>query len=206
MFRRVLCVAIVAVVAGGCQRAASGPGSLAAPAAPSSLAASSGAQPWKAHFEWSVTGVQWAGIPGLHKSLFDGRCSVPSDYVVSAAFTGEATHAGRVTGETAHCTQITWSPQGQPQYVAYGDGRGSVISANGSRMTLRYGNGLTGFDASTGETWFEDEYTLTGETGLFAGATGSGKEGGRFLDFPAVLAGAPVSMWMEGIIAYDRRR
>ena len=67
-------------------------------------------------------------------------------------------------------------------------------------------DGVTGFDAATGETWFEDDFTLIGETGLFAGATGSGREGGRFLDFNALLAGAPTPMWMDGTITYDPRQ
>lgn len=208
MLRRVLCVASIAVLAAGCQHAPNDLGPVAPLAAPSSLAAaaSNAARPWKAHLQWTITGVQWAGVPGADKSLFAGRCSLPSDYVVSASFAGEATHAGRVTGDGTHCTQITWSPEGQPLSVTYGDGRAALVTANGSRMTLRYGHGVTGFDATTGETWFEDEYVLTGQTGPLAGATGSGKEGGRFLDFTAVLGGAPVAMWMEGTLAHDLGR
>jgi hypothetical protein len=164
--------------------------------------AKAGERPWQASLVWTVAGIQWAGMPGQATSTFGGRCSVPSDYVISATFEGEATHAGRVTGTTEHCSQITWGPTG-PMGAAYSDGRGTCTSANGSTLVLRYGTGTTGFDPATGETWFHDFWTFNGGTGLFSGATGGGEEGGRFMDFNALLAGAPVAMWMEGTITYD---
>jgi hypothetical protein len=206
MFRGILAVVLSALVVSACRESATRPDPVASTVPPSSLAAMSVERPWRAHVNWSVTGVRWAGVPGQAKSVFEGRCSVASDYVVSATFEGEATHVGRVTGQTEHCTQITWSPQGQPIAVTYTDGGGAMVSANGSRLSMRYGNGVTGFDAATGETWFRDSFTLTGETGLFEGATGAGREGGRFLDFTAVLGGAPVPMWMEGTITYGPGR
>jgi hypothetical protein len=130
------------------------------------------------------------------------RCSVPSDYLIAARCEGEATHAGRVTGTTEHCSQLQWGPQG-PTGATYSDGRGSVTSANGSTLVLRYGNGSSGADPSTGRLWFRDSWTFDGGSGLFEGATGSGEEGGDFADFNALLAGAPVSMWMEGTISYS---
>lgn len=192
------CLAIVA----GCQQSGGRPGLAGNPASPTAAAAAASVErPWKASIDWKVTGVQWAGAPGTAKSLFDGRCSVMSDYVVSSAFGGEATHAGRITGEASHCTQITWTDRG-PGAVAYTDGRGTLVAANGSSVVMRYGDGVTGLDEATGETWFEDRFQFTGGTGLFAGATGTGREGGRFKDFLAVLGGAPVPMWMEGTIVY----
>ncbi len=67
-----------------------------------------------------------------------------------------------------------------------------MTSANGSTIVLRYGNGTTGVDPASGEMWFKDDWTFIGGTGLFAGATGSGTEGGRFKDFSTVLGGTPV--------------
>jgi hypothetical protein len=140
MLNRALALGVSVFFFGACQEAGLPP---VRPAAdrPSSLAATSVTRPWKARVNWSVKGVQWAGIPGLAKSLFDGRCSVLSDYVVSGAFEGEATHAGRITGETEHCTQITWSPDGQPLAATYSDGRANMVAADGSRLLMRYGNG-----------------------------------------------------------------
>ena len=170
-------------------------------AAPSSV---SGERPWKARLVWTVTGIQWAnGGPGMGTSTFGDRCSAPSDYVIRAAFTGEATHAGRVTGTTEHCSQLMWGPGGAVMGATYSDGQGTCVSANGSSIVLRYGNGTTGFDPAANELWFKDGWTFTGGTGLFEGATGSGEEGGRFMDFMALLGGAPVQMWMEGTITYN---
>jgi hypothetical protein len=160
-----------------------------------------GERPWKAKLTWTVTGIRWAGIPGSATSTFEGRCSVPSDYVISATFEGEATHAGRVRGSTSHCSQLTWW-QGQPVGASYSDGQGLVDTANGSTIILRYGDGATGADPASGKLWFRDNWTFVGGTGLFAGVTGSGTEGGSFADFNALLAGAPVSMWMDGTITY----
>lgn len=169
-------------------------------------AAAAAGRPWKATLVWKVTGIVWAnGGMGQGTSNFGGRCSAPSDYVISATFEGEATHAGHVTGTTEHCSQLIWSPQG-PIGATYSDGRGSLVSANRSTLVLQYGQGITGVDAATGESWFHDNWTFAGGTGLFDGASGAGEEGGRFMDFGALLSGAPVSMWMEGTITYNPGR
>jgi hypothetical protein len=76
------------------------------------------------------------------------------------------------------------------------------MSANGGRFTIAYDHGVTGLDAASGETWFQDDFTLAGVGGPFGNATASGQEGGRFLDFAAILGGAPVPMVMEGTIKY----
>ncbi len=168
-------------------------------------AAADVARPYKAAAVWTANPPTWAGQPGVDKSVFNGRCSVPSDYVISARFEGEATHAGRVTGETSHCSQIEWTPQG-PGGATYSDGRGVMTTANGSTIILRYDTGTTGVDPASGQMWFRDTWTFTGGTGLFEGATGSGEEGGSFNDFSAVLGGVPVSMWMQGTITYKPGR
>ncbi len=223
MINRLIGVALCAVVVGACQdasidsRSPAGPtaastqtatigsGSPASPVAASLPDVVSGARPWKASLMWTVAGIEWAGQPGVDKSYFDGRCSKLSDYVISGAFQGEATHAGRVTGTTEHCSQLTWGPQG-PTGAAYTDGQGSVVAANGSTLVLRYGDGTHGVDIETGENWFRDTWTFNGGTGLFAGATGRGQEEGRFKDFDTLLAGAAAPMWMKGTITYDPAR
>jgi hypothetical protein len=90
--------------------------------------------------------------------------------------------------------------------ATYSDGQGTINTANGSTISLVYGNGTTGFDPDSGLLWFRDEWTFIDGTGLFAGATGSGVEGGSFASFDAILNGTPVSMWMEGTITYDPSR
>lgn len=218
MFNRVIGVALAALIVGACQQ--SSPGTLS-PAGPTAAAvqagtdaagvtagvsagsgqAAEGERPYKATAMWTARNIQWAGMPGQATSTFGGRCSVPSDYVISAEFEGQATHAGRVTGTTSHCSQIAWGPQG-PMGAAYSDGEGVITTANGSTIILRYGNGTTGVDPDTGLLWFRDQWTFIGGTGLFAGATGSGAESGSFASFEAILTGTPVPMWMEGTINY----
>jgi hypothetical protein len=172
--------------------------------APSELLAASPERPWKANLEWSVIRLEWAeGAPPFTgvTSLFDGRCSEPSDYVIHGRFAGQATHAGRFTGEGSHCSQLHMTPAG-PGAVTYSDGRGTLVAANGSTLSLRWDNGTSGYDPATGTHSFKDEFSFAGGTGLFEGATGGGEEGGSFTDFEAILAGTPATMWMEGTISY----
>ena len=170
--------------------------------APNALIPSAPVKPYKANGEGRVTNVVWASgqgpVPGV-TSTFGGRCSVPSDYVITAALVGEATHLGRFTGQMEHCSQLVWTPQG-PAGATYGDGRFTLSAANGDTITGTYVNDESGIDASG--FWFRDDWTITGGTGRFAGATGHGEQGGTFNDFFAMLAGAPVKMWMEGTITY----
>jgi hypothetical protein len=87
--------------------------------------------------DWWVTRIEWPeGAPPFTgaTSLFDGRCSEPSDYVIYGSFAGQATHAGRFTGEGSHCS------------------RGTLVAASGSTLLVRWGNGTSGFDPATGDT------------------------------------------------------
>jgi hypothetical protein len=147
--------------------------------------------------EWPEGAVPFTGVT----SLFEGRCSEPSDYVIYATFAGQATHAGRFTGEGSHCSQLHMTPTG-PGAVTYSDGRGTLLAANGSTLSLLWGDGTSGVDPATGATWFRDRFTFAGGTGFFDGATGGGEEGGSFTDFMALIAGTPAPMWMEGTITY----
>ncbi|MFO7692436.1 MAG: hypothetical protein R6V57_05060 [Vicinamibacterales bacterium] len=130
---------------------------------------------------------------------------MPSDYVISASFTGTATHAGAITGTGSHCSQIIWTTQG-PAGATYTDGQAEATAADGSTLALTYGNGTTGVDPETGELWFQDAFAFAGGTGRFVGATGGGQEGGRFASFDAILAGVPVAMWMTGTITFQPGR
>jgi hypothetical protein len=200
MTRQLAIVGACLAFLGGCQQSGSGstPASLAAP---TSLDAAAPTRPWKASMSFAATRIEWAGQPGVDKSTFGGRCSAPSDYVIHAAFEGTATHIGKFTGAGSHCSQITWTPSG-PGAVTYSDGRGTLAAANGDTLELLWGQGKTGYDAAAGTITFTDQFTFVGGTGRFVGATGGGQEGGAFKDFGAVLAGAPVPMWMAGTITY----
>jgi len=202
--RAIVCSSVVAVLVGW--TCASGPGSPVSLAA--SLATTAGAtraRPWQAQFQFRAANIQWAGQPGVDRSNFGGRCSVPSDYVIIATFEGEASPAGRIAGTGSHCTQVLWTPTG-PGGVTYSDGMGTLAAADGSLLHIRWGGGTSGVDAATGEMWFKDQFWIVGGTGRFAVVSGGGTEGGTIKDFQAVLGGAPVPMWMEGTIAYTPER
>lgn len=219
---RVIGVALVALTLCACQQSSPGAptpvgpaaaavqaGPVAAGVSAASAMAAKGERPFKAAATWTAAPPLWAGnpgAPGYEPSLFDGRCSVPSDYVITATFEGDATHTGHVTGTASHCSQLVWGPGGVVMGATYSDGRGILNTANGSTISLVYGNGTTGFDPDSGLLWFRDEWTFIDGTGLFAGATGSGVEGGSFASFEAILTGTPVTMWMEGTITYSPSR
>ena len=155
-------------------------------------------RPFKAQIYWTVAGVDFApGFPG-GTSTFEGRCSVPSDYVISATYEGEMTHLGRATGQTSHCTQIDW----QTGTSTYSDGLLTAMAANGDEIYGHYDNGVSGIDPQSGMYWFEDDFTITGGTGRFANASGGGQEGGTFPVFAALMSGYPVPMWEKGTIKY----
>jgi hypothetical protein len=201
MWTRAIIGGVVVAVLVGCPLPGGSTRVISTAAALSAATAASHSRPWKAEFQFTAAGIQWAGQPGIDRSNFGGRCSVPSDYVITATFEGEATHAGRVVGTGSHCTQILWTPSG-PGGVTYSDGTGTLIAADGSILYLRWGGGTSGVDPATGEMWFKDHFWFVGGTGRFAAVSGGGKEGGTIKDFQAVLGGAPVPMWMEGTIAY----
>jgi hypothetical protein len=202
--KAIVCGSAVAILVGW--PFSGGPGSAASTATTLSAAGGdSQARPWKAKFQFRAANVQWAGQPGVDRSDFGGRCSVPSDYVITATFEGEATPGGRVSGSGSHCTQILWTPTG-PSGVTYSDGVGALAAADGSLLHLRWGGGTSGADPATGEMWFKDHFWFVGGTGRFAVVSGGGTEGGTIKDFQAVLGGAPVPMWSEGTIAYVSER
>jgi hypothetical protein len=172
-------------------------------AAPSTLSVASADRPWTGTFDWTVTRLEWADPSAPFSgvtSTFGGRCSVPSDYVIYSSFKGEATHAGRSGGDGSHCSQLHLTPSG-PQNTTYSDGRGTLVTANGSTIELRWGDGTSWTDEQ-GVTFFKDTFTIAGGTGTFKGASGGGEEGGSFKDFTALLGGTPAKMWQEGTIIY----
>jgi hypothetical protein len=201
MWTRAVVSGVVVAALVGCPFAGSSVGAAPTVAFPSAAGADVLSRPWKAQLQFRAAAVQWAGQPGVDRSTFGGRCSVPSDYVITVTFEGEATHAGRVAGTGSHCTQILWTPAG-PGGVAYTDGMGALTASDGSVLYLRWGGGTSGVDPATGEMSFKDQFWFVGGTGRFAVASGGGSEGGTLKDFQAVLAGAPVPMWMDGTIAY----
>jgi hypothetical protein len=113
-------------------------------------------RPYTAAVEIREDGTDWAGeVPfSGETSDFEGRCSVPSDWVFHMRWEGLDSVFGRVTGTGSHCAQIAWGvdAEGAPALMGteFTDGEFLVTWADGSTLgghTIDMG---VGFDAETG--------------------------------------------------------
>jgi hypothetical protein len=150
--------------------------------------------PYRATYVISATGMEMApGYPD-QRSDFDGRCSVPSDWVIDFVGDGNATHLGTLAFSSSHCTQFG-------EAITISDGRAELVAANGDVLRYEYGNA---------RFWFPDEATacalidatFVGGTGRFTDATGVAEESSCF-----GLAGGPMVVDMSidavGTLVYD---
>lgn len=120
-----------------------------------------------------IAGMQFApGFPG-ERSSFDGRCSVPSDYVIEFGGTGQVSHLGHVTIVFEHCSQVDFMTGN----VTYTDGFLTYIAANGDELWGTYWDG-TGTPVSATEVGWQDTFVLDGGTGRFVSASGGGVDWG----------------------------
>jgi len=132
------------------------------------------------------------GFPAA-RSTFDGRCSVPSDWVIEFSGTARITHLGKSVSVFEHCSQADFSTG----IFTYQDGVITITAANGDELWGTYGNGTAGFVSPTAVAW-QDDFVLTGGTGRFAGASGSGVDRGTsHMD-------TGITEWeMDGVLVYD---
>ena len=134
------------------------------------------------------------------QSTFGGRCSVPSNWVIRFTMEGRDETLGDLHGEAEHCSQVlTWIPMGSatvPDSVTYGNGEFTLVTAGGDTLRGSYGSGVAAARPD-GTTWFKDEFRVTGGSGRFAEATGSGTDEG-------VLANPdqPFTMRVDGVLRY----
>lgn len=153
--------------------------------------------PFHATIDGATTSMVVAPDPFLG-SLFGGRCTVPSAWVISFAGTGKATHLGPFTWESSHCTQLGASP---PATVTISDSRFTYVADNGDKLYETYGNAVVSFP--TPEIMCMDTTaTFTGGTGRFSSASGSALE---HLCFPATSGPwlGEMHITSHGTIAYD---
>lgn len=90
---------------------------------------------------------------------------------IHATGTGQATHLGAVTEDTNVVIDI--NPADQQNGCAPETMSTTLTAANGDMITMT-GNGLTQCSPTSNEA--SDNYTITGGTGRFQGASGSGSE------------------------------
>jgi hypothetical protein len=127
------------------------------------------------------------GPPSFGRSTFEGRCSLPSDFVIGFSFRGRALHLGRVEGAVEHCTQVDF----QTGSAEVTDGVLTLTAANGDVLLATY-------VGSPGPDGLEEYVTFDGGSGRFEEATGTATAHPRcnrvtgVCDFP-----------MSGVLAYD---
>ena len=101
------------------------------------------------------------GFPG-QSSDFDGRCSIPSHFVIAFSMTAEAAHLGRITAEFEHCSRIDFTTGAS----TLADGVAVLTAANGDELWAAYRSA----DEPEGE--FDEHLTFHGGTGRFETAGG----------------------------------
>lgn len=148
---------------------------------------------------WITSQVFAPGFP-VERSTFDGRCSTPSDYIIEFSGTGQLTHLGQVTAVFEHCSRMDVDMSTGAVTFEYGDGQTRVLAANGDELRGTYTDG-TGELLADGNVAWRDTFTLTGGTGRFAGASGSGQDTGT------THSETGWTVWaMEGAVTYDPSR
>lgn len=126
------------------------------------------------------------GPPNFGKSIFDGRCSVPSDFVIRFFVDGTATHLGHFAANLEHCTQIDFA-KGLSSIT---DGVATIIAANGDELWDAYDKLVP--DAGA------EHHHFIGGTGRFLGASGEGTAA-----VECDQAAGTCDFGLEGRILYD---
>jgi hypothetical protein len=148
-------VALASAVALGCD--ASGDPAAPSPSAAAPLGASSPATqvPFKGTFE----------ATGTASVLSGDRCP---DLTVEIRGPGNATHLGRLTTNQSHCAT--------PTSLSFTDGLFTLTAANGDQLRGTYSGAFVPLDPPL--FTIDGEFTFTGGTGRFTGATGGGDASG----------------------------
>jgi hypothetical protein len=138
------------------------------------------------------------GFP-LERSTFEGRCSVPSDWVTTIDSVGTAAHLGKVSMTQSHCTQIDITSPLNPAVIM--DGRVTVVAPNGDELWMTYTGSFiftptTGPDVGISNITYA--MTIVGGTGRFAHASGSAD--GTAVDY---FPDGPNTADFSGVIWYD---
>jgi hypothetical protein len=138
----------------------------------------------------TIGGISTLGYPMLDES--SGDVIVP----VESTGSGQISHFGHVTMTESHTTTILAS-SGYATSLVTG-GTATITAANGDRLFLAF----SGTGVRTGPSQFDDtlSYTITGGTGRFGGASGSGVI--HSTDEPSTPTGqVPFVFDLEGVIS-----
>ncbi len=120
---------------------------------------------------WHVVEIAWAGDEPLsgETSTFDGRCSVPSDYLARGHGEGLVFPIGPGVAESEHCGQLVWEEE-DGQRVLQGrlgtDGVMTLRGDDGSVMTATFYADETGFDPLMGMFHYGMHFEIESMTGM----------------------------------------
>jgi hypothetical protein len=149
-------------------------------------------RPFKGTFTGGTTGIVFA--PGFDlanpdlsiTSTFGGRCPTGASWVITKGGTGRATHLGRLSWTSTHCTLLT--SLDPPNAVIYA-GELTFTAANGDLLHETYE--ATGGLVLEGDRLCADTAaTFGGGTGRFENASGSALEHGCW---PASIQGPVIT-------------
>ena len=163
-------------------------------AATSSIGGASVERPYGAKLVWHTDSIVTALQSG--DPLFGGRCSVRSKFVEFGHLSGEIMHAGLSHGTANQCIQ------GTPQTgLTITDGILTFTTANGDVLIVSYAHAT--ISLVNGLFIVDGQFSVTGGTGRFEGASGAGTQHGEASATPQeVLAGAPLQLEQTGTITY----
>lgn len=157
------------------------------------------AVPFKATTAWTAYPTLAPGFPADPFALddFEGRCSVPSTWVLSYPITGDASHLGELGRYGSHCAVVIFNPDGTLGGTGSDWGM-TLVADNGDELSFvgagNYAAGTTDY----GAPWWSQDWAVSGGTGRFVGASGNGSLHGVFLGF-----GEPSPVTLEGTLTYD---
>jgi hypothetical protein len=109
---------------------------------------------------------------GVDEMLPVGSCPEDADWTYRNTGTARFSHVGAAAFELTHCTWMEW----ETGAGVFGYGTTTITAANGDVLTLaHHGTFELAFGAEGPESSLADlEWVVTGGTGRFADATGSG--------------------------------
>ena len=93
---------------------------------------------------WHMSDIEWAGDEPLsgETSTFDGRCSIPSEYLRTGTFEGPTFPIGHGWGTSEQCGRFVWETDADGRRVIRGDltsdGIGTMETADGGRMSVSF--------------------------------------------------------------------
>jgi len=147
--------------------------------------------PFRATFTTLQTGMDDSGgDPGAVRC--DPPAVGPAAWFSTFDGHGNGTHLGRYSEHNTHCAYATGPTTGM-----FNEGLSTITTANGDTLTLSYG-GTWVLDLAAGTATIAEDWTITGGSGRFLNASGSGT-----LDLLQSLATGAGVGHVSGAIAYD---